>query len=587
MISTNMQNNAPPKYYNNIRFIMKLFLPTVMTFALLAIAMSYVAYKDQRTNMIKDRVEAAKVITSVASDTIIGNDIVQVKTEADISKVVYYKILTQFNMINKHGHLNNIYSIYFDNNTVYYGVVEEKDGEVLTGTEVKHLSTTYPDISKLEQGELISDSNITYNDYNEPIISAFAPIFDSKKNLVGAIVCDYDATVILNELNVLISNLVIFTLIIIGISSLLILFIIKLIINKLVLINAKLRIMSTDGGDLTEEIPVKSRDEIGIFSIHINKFIGYIRKIFSNISSQIKTLDRTIYDAYEGIEDANDSINRTNFKIKDIYNSVSDMAYSIDNIGNASVDILDNISSSNIQLSNGINYALSIKRHAEKTTEDALRKQAKAKQNISNLSKTLNEKLALSADVVKITDLAKDILDITDETNLLALNASIKAAKAGVHGKGFSVVADELSKLAVTTEISINEIDDASGYIVKSVNNLADAIKDMLDFINDLSITVFSDLVTNSELYLKNSEQLTGILEHFSDFTQILDDKLTEVQSTLIHMKNDVDTSSSNMEYISSLSHELTLNTDRLKGELTTTKDIGANLNTELSKYTV
>ena len=477
-----VKNNKPRS-----SIFLKLFIPTVTTVSILGSCLSYISYHDQKKNMINDRIQASQLIASVATTVINGDDVASVKTADDTNKVVYNKIITQFNMINEDKQLKDIYSIYFKDNNVYYGMVNSDSEEIATGYVVKHLTEKYSQLIGLSDNKILSDDTITYNDYNEPIISSYAPLFNSANELIGAIACEYDASIIIKELHKLSYQLAFITVFSTIFTSILLTFIIQSILKKLKLISLKLEEMSTDAGDLTAEIIMNSHDEVGLFSLHINKLVRYIRKIFLAIRNHIKTIDTSVKDAYIGISEADDNIVETDTKLHNINNSVANMTFSIDNIDHASVDILKTISSSNYQLSDGINYALSIKEHARQTSEKALQKQIKATKSISVLSATLSEKLEISKDITKITDLAKDIIDITDETNLLAINASIKAARAGMQGKGFLVVADQLGSLAITTEASAKQIDDASGYVINSVKSLANSIQEMLDFINDLS----------------------------------------------------------------------------------------------------
>ena len=303
--------------YKNIRssIFLKLFIPTIATISVLGSSLSYISYHDQKDNMINDRIQASQLIASVATSVIDSNDVASIKTIEDTQKVVYNKILNQFEIINADGQLKDIYSIYFQDNDVYYGVVNSDTDDIATGSTVKHLSNKYHQLNNLSEDNILSDTTITYNDYNEPIISSFAPLLNADNELIGAIACEYDASVILQALHTLSFKLALITILSSLLTGFITTVIILAIMKKLNLISLKLEDMSSDGSDLTSELNVKSNDELGLFSNNINTFVKYIRKVFNNIKNHIKSIDTSVNDAYIGVSDADKNINETDTKL--------------------------------------------------------------------------------------------------------------------------------------------------------------------------------------------------------------------------------------------------------------------------------
>ncbi|NOQ29492.1 MAG: methyl-accepting chemotaxis protein [Helicobacteraceae bacterium] len=112
-------------------------------------------------------------------------------------------------------------------------------------------------------------------------------------------------------------------------------------------------------------------------------------------------------------------------------------------------------------------------------------------QNVEDFMETedalAHQLLALRSDADQVKDVLSVIKDIAEQTNLLALNAAIEAARAGEHGRGFAVVADEVRKLAERTQKSLSEIEISVGTIVQSINDVSDKMGENAQKIKELT----------------------------------------------------------------------------------------------------
>jgi methyl-accepting chemotaxis protein len=146
--------------------------------------------------------------------------------------------------------------------------------------------------------------------------------------------------------------------------------------------------------------------------------------------------------------------------------------------------ILNTVNNINALISKGVSNAISIKNYAIESNKENRDKYAEAKEKAEILSNTLKSQLEKAKEISKIDNLTKNIIEITDQTNILALNASIEAAKSGEAGKGFAIVAEEISKLAGTTGNSATEIQHVTNTVINSVNDLTKYAEKMLSFLN-------------------------------------------------------------------------------------------------------
>ncbi len=381
-----------------------------------------------------------------------------------------------------------------------------------------------------------------------------------------------------------------------------------------------LKDIASGEGDLTVELPTGSSDTFGILATSFNKFLFMIKSLVDSLKDGIVHVKNSSSSILNFTEQSSNDIGNIMGKVKEINKSAEaqddnviqamDMTTSmVDLMKKMAGDIESQTSSiitTGYTIKNMLGQFKGIAKHSEKVDKAAIGLQNVAKGGAKTVSDTLSSIREIQKDSSKIQEIINVIDGISEQTNLLAMNAAIEAAHAGQYGKGFAVVADEVRKLAETTGEASKEIIglikrtvkriedsaelssqsyDALNIILENTNITVDYIKEITFGMKDVTeeaneVLGFIDELTNLTTRIKNNaEKSQDKSEAVINAVQKIKDYATSITSSLQEQTRHSDSIARNMESLSDYTNtnekvvlQLKELSDRFKTEKNTLK---------------
>lgn len=276
-------------------------------------------------------------------------------------------------------------------------------------------------------------------------------------------------------------------------------------------------------GNLNYKInKVNRNDELGILASSIYAMQDSLSNIIKSIKVETEKINDAITISNSNITDITTNLEDASATIGELSSGIEETASSTKEINTISKEIVSAINSIAVKAQDGVASADEISLKAVSLKDNSMKLQNEANETHFRIRNTMKEAFEDIKEVDNIKILADAILEISSETNLLSLNAAIESARAGEAGKSFSVVAEQIRKLAENSKITINEIQSTVEIIFKAVNNLSDISKQTLTYIETKVLDSYNDSVSVGENYEKDALYVNNLVTYLSSTSEEL-----------------------------------------------------------------
>ncbi|WP_313906804.1 MULTISPECIES: methyl-accepting chemotaxis protein [Vibrio] len=280
--------------------------------------------------------------------------------------------------------------------------------------------------------------------------------------------------------------------------------------------------ISEGNGDLTLRVNITTQDEFGELGKSFDKFIDKIQNLIADITQSINLAKTAAVDLSATFKVTAEAVNKQTFEVNTISHATTEMTAISSQVTSGAREIRQSV--------------LNIDKNAQSTLSNVRQAAQSVNELVAEVTQGTETINSLKNHVTSIEPVLADINGIAEQTNLLALNAAIEAARAGEQGRGFAVVADEVRSLATRTQGSTNTIQ-------QSITQLRSSADESVRVINNSMSkgTQTTEITSQAEESLHQVaveiSRLTEMNQQTSDAITHQEQSVTSIASSVSHLQ--------------------------------------------------
>lgn len=443
-----------------------------------------------------------------------------------VGSAVYAESFSKYLKNIKIPELSSSYSYLVDENgNMIYHPTQAKIGKPVDNSAIKSL------IKKIKNGGFVSPDSVTYDFKGVKKISYYIEIPTTHWL---AVLC-VDKSDVTNSIDGLVLTIVIISLIIMVIAIVIGILLSKTITNPILKLQAlvdKTSRLELDNDGKYDHL-FKATDEIGAIANSVANMRSILREVITLLKKSSSDLNKNANLVNELTLELDGFAKETSAETETLSAGMEETAAATEEVSASSGEIERAIGSMSQKANDGSKETENISGRANNLLTLSSKSRDDTKRIYDTVKSGLENAIEASSSVYEINNLTQAILEITEETNLLSLNAAIEAARAGEAGKGFAVVAEEVRQLAEQSSETTKEIEKITNVVTTSVKNLSDHSKEMLSFIEKNVLDKFNNFTETAKQYDEDSKTMNNFMLDFNAISEELNQSISGITAAI------------------------------------------------------
>ena len=386
------------------------------------------------------------------------------------------------------------------------------------------------------------------------------------------------------DINTLIWFFVIFSVTIIILLTMIIIYFIKKIVKEIIEIEDFTSKLSK--GDFSiDKMENDTNDEIGKMCNSLNDMLVNNKEIIQNIADHSSSIDSSTDTLKEAAIELKENYKTIEKLISDINEDMINSSATTEEV-NASAEEVDSATTLLSQETDKSSELVS----KIKVKANGIQKSSKESyDNAIELSKKYEDNLSGSIENAKIISaingMAETISGIAEQISLLSLNASIEAARAGENGRGFAVVAEEIGNLASETATSVNDIKNTIGQVQGVIEDLTSDSSDIINFIKETVTPDYNKFINIAKEYESDTIKFEEIFNNIANMSKDIKEVMDGVSNAIVEIAESAQATAKNSQLIIDNVNNLSDSVDKVSGEVDEEQKIVKELNGIVSMF--